>query len=393
MQVPIKVVSIVSRMNLGGVAVLLSDLHDLLPSQEFSHVLITGVCADNEIDIFADRRNDPNIIRIATMGRAPSLIKDVSTFISLRKILKNLSPDIVHTHTSKAGVLGRIAAITLGKRISVVHTFHGHHLYGYFSKLIVKVMIFTERVLATKTDLFVADSKQVMIDLKNAAVGSKNSWKVIPPGIRTLMAISRESARTDLQIDNQSFVICWIGRFTDIKNPLLALQSFKALPSELRNRSQLIMLGEGELLQECKEFASAHSLKVLFSGWETNIAPYLASANLLLMTSKNEGFGMVIAESGFFGVPTVSTDVGGVREFIDDGVNGILVQAEPEQIAASISALSQDSSKLQNLGAKAKETTLKRFTVATFVSDHKVAYTELVTSKSKVQALKQDEQR
>ena len=143
-------------MNLGGVAVLLSDLHDLLPSQEFSHVLITGVCADNEIDIFADRKNDPNIIRIPTMGRAPSLLKDISSFFSLRKILKSLSPDIVHTHTSKAGVLGRIAAVTLGKRISVVHTFHGHHLYGYFSKLIVKVMILTERVLATKTNLFVA---------------------------------------------------------------------------------------------------------------------------------------------------------------------------------------------------------------------------------------------
>jgi len=369
-------------MNLGGVAVLLSDLHDLLPSQEFSHVLVTGVCADNEIDIFADRKNNPNIIRIPTMGRAPSLLKDISSFFSLRKILKSLSPDIVHTHTSKAGVLGRIAAFTLRKRISVVHTFHGHHLYGYFSKLIVKVMILTERVLATKTNLFVADSRQVMIDLKNAKVGSRNSWKVIPPGIRTLVPISRESARANLQIDNQSFVICWIGRFTDIKNPLLALQSFKALPSELRNRSQLIMLGEGELLEECKEFAGAHSLKVLFPGWETNIAPYLASANLLLMTSKNEGFGMVIAESGYFGVPTVSTDVGGVREFIEDGVNGILVEANAEQIAASILALSQDSSKLLSLGAKAKETTLKRFTVATFVSDHKVAYTELVTSKS-----------
>lgn len=379
---PIKVVSIVSRMNLGGVAVLLSDLHDLLPSQEFSHFLITGVCADNEIDIFADRKNDPNIIRLETMGRAPSLIKDISSFFSLRKILKQLNPDIVHTHTSKAGVLGRIATISLRKQISIVHTYHGHHLYGYFSKLIVKIMIITERFLAHKTDLFVADSKQVMIDLKNAGVGNKNSWKVIPPGIRTLVPITRESARRVLKIDSNSFVICWIGRFTDIKNPLLALQSFNALPDELRHRSHLIMLGEGELLQECKDYANAHSLKVLFPGWETNIAPYLASANLLLMTSKNEGFGMVIAESGYFGVPTVSTDVGGVREFIEDGVNGILVQAEPEQIAATILALSQDSPKLLSLGVKAKETTLHRFTVATFVNDHKVAYTELVSSKS-----------
>ena len=369
-------------MNLGGVAVLLSDLHDLLPSQEFSHVLITGVCADNEIDIFADRRNDPNIIRIATMGRAPSLIKDVSTFISLRKILKQLNPDIVHTHTSKAGVLGRIAAITLGKRISVVHTFHGHHLYGYFSKLIVKVMIITERLLALKSNLLVADSMQVSVDLKNAGVGANNSWRVIPPGIRTLIPTLKESARKELKIPTDVFVICWIGRFTNIKNPLLALHSYKALPAELRNRCQLIMLGEGELLGDCINYAKEHKLDVVFPGWQTNIAPYLASANLLLMTSRNEGFGMVIAESGFFSLPTVSTDVGGVREFINDGINGVLVQADAAIIASAIFALSQNPIDLARLAVEARKTTLEKFTLNAFVNGHKEVYRELVAAKN-----------
>ncbi len=368
-------------MNLGGVAVLLSDLHDLLPSQEFSHVLITGVCADNEIDIFAERENDPNVIQIKTMGRAPSLTRDISSFLSLRRILKTLNPDIVHTHTSKAGVLGRIAAISLRKQISIVHTYHGHHLYGYFSKLIVKLMIITERLLAMKSHLLVADSKQVMVDLTSAGVGIKNSWKVIPPGIRTLIPISRDSARKELRIEDNQFVICWIGRFTDIKNPLLAIQSFQALPFEFRNNSKLIMLGEGELLEHCKNYSEEHKLDVVFSGWQTNIAPYLASANLLLMTSRNEGFGMVIAESGFFGVPTVSTDVGGVREFINDGINGVLVQAEPEDIASAILVLSQNPTDLAQLAGEARKTTLEKFTLEAFVNGHKRAYRALIASK------------
>ena len=379
---PIKVVSVVSRMNLGGVAVLLSDLHDLLPSQEFSHVLITGVCADNEIDIFAERENDPNVIQIKTMGRAPSLTRDISSFLSLRRILKTLNPDIVHTHTSKAGVLGRIAAISLRKQISIVHTYHGHHLYGYFSKLIVKLMIITERLLAMKSHLLVADSKQVMVDLTSAGVGIKNSWKVIPPGIRTLIPISRDSARKELRIEDNQFVICWIGRFTDIKNPLLAIQSFQALPFEFRNNSKLIMLGEGELLSDCINYAKEHKLDVAFPGWQTNIAPYLASANLLLMTSRNEGFGMVIAESGFFGLPTVSTDVGGVREFINDGINGVLVQADAVNIASAIFTLSQNPTTLARLAEEARKTTLEKFTLNAFVNGHKEAYRGLVAAKN-----------
>jgi len=369
-------------MNLGGVAVLLSDLHDSLPSTEFSHVLITGVCTDNEIDIFAERKNDPSVIQIETMGRAPSVMRDLSSFLELRRILKNINPDIVHTHTSKAGVLGRIAAISLRKQISIVHTYHGHHLYGYFSKLVVKIMIITESLLAIKSNLLVADSKQVMIDLTNAGVGAKNSWKVIPPGIRKLIPIPRASARKELKIEDNQFVICWIGRFTNIKNPLLALHSYKSLPVDLRNRCQLIMLGEGELLSDCINYAKEHKLDVAFPGWQTNIAPYLASANLLLMTSRNEGFGMVIAESGFFGLPTLSTDVGGVREFINDGINGVLVQADAVNIASAIFALSQNPTTLARLAEEARKTTLEKFTLNAFVNGHKEAYRALVAAKN-----------
>ena len=375
---PIKVVSIVSRMNLGGVAVLLSDLHQSLKPPEFSHTLITGVCAENEIDILKGHAKDLNTIQIKTMGRAPSVLGDISTFFTLRKVLKQISPNIVHTHTSKAGVLGRIAAISLRKNISIVHTYHGHHLYGYFSKFIVNIIILIERLISLKTDLFIADSTQVMVDLKKEKVGSKNIWRVIPPGIRSLKIMSREDARREISIEENVFVICWIGRFAEIKNPMLALTSYNQLPSRVRNTSRMIMIGEGTLMQECKEYSEKNNLNVVFPGWESNIGPYLAAANMLLITSKNEGFGMVIAEAGFFGVPSLSTDVGGVREFIEDGVNGVLAQANPVDIASNIMTLSSNLKKVTQLGVMAQKTTLEKFTVETFVRGHKKVYRELV---------------
>lgn len=375
---PIKVVSIVSRMNLGGVAVLLADLHESLSAPEFSHTLITGVCAENEIDILNGHAEDSSIIQIKTMGRAPSVLGDISTFFALRKVLKQISPDIVHTHTSKAGVLGRIAAISLRKNISIVHTYHGHHLYGYFSKLIVHMVVLIERLISFKTNLIIADSTQVMVDLKKVKVGSKNIWRVIPPGIRSLKIMSREDARKKINIGKNEFVICWIGRFAEIKNPMLALTSYDQLPSKVRNTSSMIMIGEGKLMPECKEYSEKNNLNVVFPGWESNIGPYLAAANMLLITSKNEGFGMVIAEAGFFGVPSLSTDVGGVREFIEDGINGILVQATPFDIASNIMTLSSDLKKVTKLGLMARKTTLEKFTVETFVGGHKKVYRELV---------------
>jgi glycosyltransferase involved in cell wall biosynthesis len=140
----------------------------------------------------------------------------------------------------------------------------------------------------------------------------------------------------------------------------------------------MIMVGEGTLMPECKEYSEKNNLNVVFPGWESNIGPYLAASNILLITSTNEGFGMVIAEAGFFAVPSLSTDVGGVREFIEDGVNGILTQADPIDIASHITTLSSNLKRVIRLGKMAQKTTLEKFTVETYVSEHKKLYRELI---------------
>ena len=376
---PIKVVSIVSRMNLGGVAVLLVDLHQMLPGSEFTHTLVTGVCAKNEIDILAGKYMDPNIVQIKSMGRKPSLFADFSTFLEIREVLKNLDPQIVHTHTSKAGVLGRLAAVSLRRKIKIVHSYHGHHLYGYFSKTIVKVIILTEKFLALLTHLLIADSEQVMIDLQKAKIGSKDKWQVIPPGIRKSERIAKETARLKIGTQKDLFLITWIGRFTEIKNPFLALEAFKRLQKLDNSKFSMIMIGDGELLETCKEFSEKNQLGVIFPGWQSNVTSYLAAADILLVTSKNEGFGMVIAEAGLQNVPAVSTNVGGVGEFIKDQSNGILIPNDAAVIARTIFGLAKSGEQLVKLGLMARKTTLEKFTIEIFLSNHKIAYKNLLS--------------
>ena len=379
----IKVISIVTRMNLGGVAMLLAELHKSLPSAEFSQTLITGECADNETDILANTSSDPNIIRIKNLGRSVNFLSDFSTFRELRKILKKIQPDIVHTHTSKAGVIGRIAARSLGKNTKIVHTFHGHHLYGYFPKIIVQTIILLERRLGNITDLLVSDSNQVMIDLKKRKIGINNKWDVIAPGIRNMIRTSRSEARLNLGIDNNLFIICWIGRFTEIKNPMLALKSLMQISHSSAIPVKLIMVGDGELLATCKDFVYTNNLQVSFPGWKAEISNYLEASDNLLMTSVNEGFGLVIAEAGFFSVPAVSTDVGGVREFIDDGKNGFIVEPTEFHIASKIIELIGEPDLLIRAGEEARKTTSKNFTAEIFVEKHRVAYKHLISPSPK----------
>jgi len=361
-------------MNLGGVAVLLVDLHQMLPGAEFTHTLITGICGENEIDMLNGKYEHPSIIQIPTMGRKPSLRADLLTFMKLRNILKQLAPDVVHTHTSKAGVLGRLAAFSLRKKIIIVHSYHGHHLYGYFSKVIVKSMIITERFLAYLTPLLIADSNQVMLDLQEVGIGKKSKWQVIPPGIRKVEKLSRDEVRLNIKIESDVFLMSWVGRFTDIKNPKLALEVLLHLKAIEQEKYVLIMVGEGELMQECKDFNEQNHLGVVFPGWESKVSQYLAASDLLLVTSKNEGFGMVIAEAGFQNVPSVATDVGGVREFIVDQFNGVLVPNDAISIAKTIDSLAKNRRNLEKLGNMARKTTLEKFTIAQFVENHQESY-------------------
>lgn len=376
----VKIVTVVSRMNVGGVASLLIGYMENLDKNKFEHVLITGNCEDNETDLLKQTNFEGKVIYLRNLKRSVGVFKDLITFIEMRKILKSLSPDIVHTHTAKAGLIGRLSSLSLRKKPLIIHTYHGHLLYGYFSALISFLIVTIERVLAWGTNLLIADSMQVKIDLLNYGVGKEKNWQVVSPGIRKLPNIESDVARNELGISKDANLICWIGRFTNVKNPMLAAQSFSTLKNKTNKKFTMIMVGDGELFTSVQEYISNNKLDIKLVGWKTNVSNFLAASDILLLTSKNEGFGMVIAEAGWYGKPTISTKVGGVTEFISNGETGVLVDSNEDDISDAISLLFEDRSLMNKIGANAKKQTNNLFTSEIFTKKHEEIYLKILNS-------------
>jgi glycosyltransferase involved in cell wall biosynthesis len=376
----VKIVTVVSRMNVGGVASLLIGYMENLDKNKFEHVLITGNCEDNETDLLKQTNFEGKVIYLRNLKRSVGVFKDLITFIEMRKILKSLSPDIVHTHTAKAGLIGRLSALSLRNKPLIIHTYHGHLLYGYFSALVSFFIVTIERVLAWGTNLLIADSMQVKIDLLNNGVGKEKNWQVVSPGIRKLPNIESDVARNELGISKDANLICWIGRFTNIKNPMLAAQSFSTLKNKTNKKFTMIMVGDGELFTSVQEYISNNKLDIKLVGWKTNVSNFLAASDMLLLTSKNEGFGMVIAEAGWYRKPTISTKVGGVTEFITNGETGVLVDSNEDDISDAISLLFEDRSLMNKIGANAKKQTNNLFTSEIFTKKHEEIYLKILNS-------------
>jgi len=364
-------------MNVGGPAVLLRDLINGLSPDDFEHNLITGVCLPNEIDYLATHHVNGSVHYLSAVQRSILPLKDISGLISLIKLLKKIQPDIVHTHTSKAGVLGRIATRIAVPRAKIVHTYHGHVLYGYFPKYVTRMVVILERYLAKLTNVLIAITSAVETDLRNVGIGQPKQWRKIRLGVNIEPRHDRKVASQKSEIVPDEKVLLWIGRFASVKNPMLALQAVSRL-REFHFRSvRLIMVGDGDLLNECKVFAVENELNVDFVGWSDDIFSYLSAADLLLLTSNNEGMGMVILEAATQEVPTLATDVGGVSEFIQDGKTGFLASLNAHEFAEKLSEILSREDLLRTVGHNARVLVSAEFSRELFVQNHINLYKEL----------------
>ena len=197
----IKVLRLIARMNIGGPAVQVTGLMQQLDSKIFNQILVTGYVAENEADYLLENKIDIPVIRIDGLGRSINFLADIKAFFQLAKLIRKFRPDIIHTHTAKAGVLGRTAWIFLGYKPKLVHTFHGHLLHGYFGKFKTSLVVIIERALGLITNQFFAVGSKVADDLIKVGIGSLNKFKVMPPGL----TLNKISERTELcRIYNRS---------------------------------------------------------------------------------------------------------------------------------------------------------------------------------------------
>ena len=222
-----RVLHVIARMNVGGMARYVSELVEKIPNS----ALATGFVQGAEIE-------DPSVSklvihRIPHMGRKISIVSDFKSWLKLRTLIKRLNPEIVHTHTFKAGLIGRL----VGGEHKRVHTFHGHLFDDQsFSTLEKKIIMLAERYLAKKTDILISVGKKVGVELRSAGVGGNEKWVSIPPGVDRLPQIEKSAARVLLNLDSEDFLVGWMARMTGVKNPDLMLEVARKLPKDLREK-------------------------------------------------------------------------------------------------------------------------------------------------------------
>ncbi len=363
-------------MNVGGPAVQVFGISRSIDSEVFNHRLITGFCNDDEIDYLDLHKLTLKVGRIEGLGRSLNLKSDFRAFLRIRSIIKEFRPHIIHTHTAKAGFLGRIASVTVLTNSLLVHTFHGHLLTGYFSPLKTRVVIGIERFLAYFTDTLIGVGEQVVDDLVGAGIGNRKKFRVINPGLEVKAEFSRDHTRKELGIELDAFVIVWVGRFAEIKAPerVIAIAR-KSVQSNRRIR--FLMIGGGSLLELVQKESESENLPISFLGWRSDPEDLIASADLLLMTSKNEGTPISAIQAQVLGVPVLSTNVGSINEIVFDGRTGFIAPFDVEKFHELISRLSENKSLWKSLSREAKSLAHDRFSVHRLVKDHEDLYKEI----------------
>ncbi len=373
----VRVLRVIARMNVGGPAVQVSGLMRGFDAQVFEQELVTGYCAADEADYLEKVATDVKAVRIDGLGRSIKPRADLTALFAIINEIRRFKPDVIHTHTAKAGVVGRVASILSGHKSVRVHTFHGHLLNGYFGAGKTKLVILVERFLALFTDQLLAVGTKVKDDLIAVGIGTQNKFGVMPPGLQLAEVPSRSSARKELDLNDDAIYCAFIGRITQIKRP----DRFLDVVAEVKTRGidlHFIVAGAGELLQYCQDRAESENLPVTFLGWREDIEVVLAAADFVLLTSDNEGTPLSLIQAGMVGIPVVATNVGSTNEIVVNGETGLLTDLSAKQLADAVAKVATDSALRAKMGAAGKEYTLARYGVFRLLKDHQDLYLKLL---------------
>tara|TARA_Y100001949_G_C15972254_1_gene324459 strand:+ start:699 stop:1847 length:1149 start_codon:yes stop_codon:yes gene_type:complete len=372
----VRVLRIIARMNVGGPAWQSSVLTRGLAGHGYETRLLAGRVDKGEADFVALRDPDLPVVDIEGLGRSVRIGGDLRAFVSICREIRRFRPHIVHTHTAKAGVLGRLAAFV--NRVPVrVHTFHGHVLHGYFSPPVSRLVRLVERVLARGTTALVAVGERVRDELVEAGIGQRDRFTAIAPGVEEPPAIDREIARQLLGLPLEVPVVMFVGRLTAIKRPDRLVEAF-GMVLERIPEAVLAVAGEGELLEEVRRSVERLGDSVRLLGWQSDVGRLYAAADLVVISSDNEGMPMTLIEAAMAGVPGVTTDVGSASEVVVHGSTGLVVAPDARDLADAIVALLVDDDRRSDMGRAAAEQAIVRFGAARLVADHVALYRRII---------------
>ena len=393
----VKVLRVIARLNMGGPALHVAYLTEGLAERGYDTTLVAGSLARGEDSMaFVAEARGVEVVKIDELHREISPFRDIVAVFRLARLIRAERPQILHTHTAKAGAIGRLAALVAGPDAPpiVVHTFHGHVLHGYFDPVRTQVFRLLERFLARTSTALIAVSPQVRDDLVSLHVAPAKKFTVVRLGIELdeRVAIDEEmraEARRVMGIPPERFAVGWVGRMTGVKRTDDVVRAFAAL----RKRGVdacLCIVGDGPDREQVER--RAHELGVirdcLFLGYQEDVARFFAVFDAFVLSSVNEGTPVVAIEALAAGRPVVATRVGGVPDVVTDGVDGFLVEpGDIEALADRLERLALDPELRSAMGEAGRTRVLPRYAVSRLIDDIDRLYRSLLQPSSTVNRL------
>jgi glycosyltransferase involved in cell wall biosynthesis len=382
---PVRVARIIARLNIGGPAQQAILLTAGLDRTRFTSTLITGRPGPEEGDLggLAETRGvTPTII--AELGRAVRPGRDLVALLRLVRLFRCIRPDIVHTHTAKAGTLGRIAAQIVGGA-ATVHTFHGHVLDGYFSAPVTRLFLNIERFLGRRTDRLVTLSPRLRDALVELGIGRPEQVAIIPLGLELdRFAGPRDGGgalRDALAVPTHAMLLASIGRLVPIKDHATLLQAIARL---IPPSAHLLIVGDGEARGSLERLTTQLGLadRVHFLGWRSDLETILGATDVVISASRNEGTPVALIEAMAAGVPVVATAVGGVPDLVEHGVTGWLVPAnDADALAGGIRHLIEAPELRARLARAARPHAIERYGAAHLIRRIEQLYTSVLADR------------
>jgi glycosyltransferase involved in cell wall biosynthesis len=287
--------------------------------------------------------------------------------------MREFRPHVVQTRTAKAGALGRTAARLAGIGSAQVHVFHGHLLRGYFSPVKRFAYIRAEKLLASMSARLVTVGTRVRDDLLAAGIGRPEQYVVIPPGVQLGSIPDRRTARAALGLPPDVPVVAFVGRLTSVKRPdrfvATAIAVLRRVPD-----CRFIICGDGELREDVLRSIQPYAKSFHLLGWRKDVETVYAVADLVLLTSDNEGTPLALVEAAMAGVPAVSTCVGSVAEVVRDRETGLLAATEADDLAEHTVRLLSDQPLRTRMGESARHWATHSFGVERLVADTEALY-------------------
>ncbi len=389
----IKILRIINRFNIGGPTYNATFLTRFI-SDDYETLLVGGLPDEGETDslhVLKEYGVEPLLIE--EMKRLPSFQNDRKAYLRLKEIIKEYKPDIVHTHASKAGALGRKAALSCKVPI-IVHTFHGHVFHSYFGKIKTKLFKLIERRLAKKSTGIVAISELQKKELSlEHNICKDDKIKVINLGFdlkkfNNNLETNRELTRNNFSIDQDEIAVAIVGRLAPIKNHHFFLDVIQEISNRSKKRIAVFIVGDGSergaIEQKIEQMTLGSNVRIEMTSWIKEIEIFNAGMDIMCLTSNNEGTPVSLIEAQAACIPVITTDVGGVKDIILDGETGFIVPKESiQKYTEKLLLLIEDENKRKKMSQNGWSFVEHKFHYTTLVKNMETYYSELLNAKNK----------